>query len=362
MRLVNDSGLWTCGPDPQPVPLTAVLEVAGAVLSWTVDDPGADVHITFTDPAQADWLWRIVGENGHAEIASAIESTAADGVDLDAVATVPGALDPLRRLAVGHWLRRWWPASQRDGIAELDRALLDGEIAVLTAAAEDFFGADGTFDSDVAGLLRPHAETLNSWAHQGDPRVLELVGACAELGEDVGVAFGQPVAVASTGRRDDYALAAGPGADRRRDAIAIGVSSVPWGAVPPGVFDAAENTIDWQIEAEGSVVTAVVRTEVSGPGSPDGIVVRIRSGGIDGVGALDAAGAAVVELFEAGATAVTESAAWNHDWRQTEVAIGVDVEESAEVRDRVRDLARRRLQRPGPDAFLAEILAAESDY
>lgn len=39
MRLVNEAGLWTTGPAPAPVPLVAVLEVSGAVLSWPVDDP-----------------------------------------------------------------------------------------------------------------------------------------------------------------------------------------------------------------------------------------------------------------------------------------------------------------------------------
>ena len=74
-------------------------------------------------------------------------------IELSGVGVLPGSVDRLRRLALGHWLRRWWPASHRDGIAALDAALLDAEIALLTAAAQDFF-ADDTFDSDVAGLLR----------------------------------------------------------------------------------------------------------------------------------------------------------------------------------------------------------------
>jgi hypothetical protein len=44
------------------------------------------------------------------------------------------------------------------------------------------------------------------------------------------------------------------------------------------------------------------------------------------------------------------------------VTIGADVGESPQVRQRVRTFARARLARPGPDAFLAELLAAESDY
>jgi hypothetical protein len=47
------------------------------------------------------------------------------------------------------------------------------------------------------------------------------------------------------------------------------------------------------------------------------------------------------------------------------VTVGPDrpgTAEAAALRQRVRDVARLRLDRPGPDAFLAEILAAESDY
>ncbi|MGE0220740.1 MAG: hypothetical protein AB7S95_33935, partial [Mycolicibacterium sp.] len=68
MRLVADAGLWTSGPVPQPVPLTTVLEVAGAVLSWTVDEPDGAAHIAFTDVVRADWLWRVVGEGGHSAL------------------------------------------------------------------------------------------------------------------------------------------------------------------------------------------------------------------------------------------------------------------------------------------------------
>jgi len=100
---------------------------------------------------------------------------------------LPGSLEPLWRLALGHWLRRWWPASQRDGIAALDGALLDAEIAVLTAGAQDYF-TDDTFDSDVVGLLRPHAAALSAHLPGGDPRVIELVRTCAELADDVGAA------------------------------------------------------------------------------------------------------------------------------------------------------------------------------
>jgi hypothetical protein len=59
---------------------------------------------------------------------------------------------------------------------------------------------------------------------------------------------------------------------------------------------------------------------------------------------------------------VSESAAWNHDWERTTVTVGADVDESPQTRQRVRDFARAGLAAPAGDAFLAEIVAAESDY
>lgn len=162
MKLLSDSGLWSTGPVVAPSPLQAVLEISGAVLSWTVDEPSTDPQITFTDVSRADWLWQVLGESGHHALASAVGDASphdAQAVDLTGVHVLPGSLDPLRRLAFGHWLRRWWPASHRDGIAALDAALLDAEIAILTAGAEDFF-SDDTFDSDVAEILRPHVAAL----------------------------------------------------------------------------------------------------------------------------------------------------------------------------------------------------------
>jgi hypothetical protein len=356
-----ESGLWSTGPIATPTPLLAVLEVSGAVLSWTVDEP-AEAQITFTEPAQADWLWHVVGEGGHSTLASALLAQSPDEaatVELDGVDLRPGALGPLRRLALGHWLRRWWPTSQRDGIAMLDGALLDAEIALLTAAAQDFFG-DDTFDSDIEQLLAPHSAALNSAAAQGDPRVIELVDKCREVADDAGVALGEEMA---SGRRDDYALAAG--GERRGQgpgAVATGTASIRWAAVPPGIFDAAEHTVDWSVEIADDAVEAVVRAELSGYGSPNGLAVRLRSDGVSGTGVLTADGRATLPLTDDGGERLTESVAWNHDWTSTEVTVGAHVEESVQTRERVRAFARSRLSRPADDAFLAEILAAESDY
>ncbi|ART69629.1 hypothetical protein BTO20_14435 [Mycobacterium dioxanotrophicus] len=363
MKLDIESGLWGTGRLTEPAPLVAVLEVSGAVLSWVVDAAADAPVITFTDPLRADWLWRIVGEDGHVAIIEALRD-AADGpartIELAGIAVLPGSTDTLRRLAFGHWLRRWWPASDRDGIAALDRAVLDAELAVSTVAAEDFF-TDDTLDSDVEGLLDPHVSALNILSAQGDPRVVALVDRCRELAEDIGL--GWDVAE-PTRRRSDYALAAGT-ADGRRDAtvIAGGVSTVSWTAVPPGIFDAAEQTVDWTVVPAGSSVNCVVQVAVCGPDHPAGIAASLRCGDCRGTGVLDADGYAALAVLGADGGEVPESQAWNLDWSPAEVAIGATgAGEPQHVRDRVRAFARNRLAAVTADAYLAEVLAAESDY
>lgn len=362
MKLMSDSGLWSTGPFVAHSPLQAVLEISGAVLSWPVADRGADPQITFTDASRADWLWRVLGEAGHRAVASTVDQAPPDeahAVDLTGVDVLPGSLDPLRRLAFGHWLRRWWPASERDGIATLDAALLDAEIAILAAGAEDFF-TDDTFDSDVAEVLRPHVAALGAHVQQGDPRIVELVEKCTDLADEMGIVFDTP---AQPTRRDDFALAAGGDIGRTTSAtVATGVGSVQWSAVPSGIFDAAENTIDWSVESVDKTVTAIVRVALSGLGSPNGISVRLRSGALGGKGVLGADGRATFPVVDSEQRPISESAAWGHDWRTTTPTIGADAAEPAQTRERIRDFARSRLASPAPDAYLAEILAAESDY
>jgi hypothetical protein len=379
MKLLVESGLWSTAAPMAPGPLVAVLEVSGAVLSWTVDEPAAAPQITFTDARGADWLWLVFGEAGHLAVAAALDDPAAGSVELAGVDVLPGTTERLRRLALGHWLRRWWPASDRDGIAGLDPALLVAEIAVLTAAAQDFF-TDDTLDSDVGELLSPHAAVLTAHVRDGDHRVLELVRACAQLAEEVGVdSAGWPELIAAledssqfdglavaTGRADDYALAAGAeAAGAGSGVIAAGVGSLQWTAVPPGIFDAADGTVRWTVEALAGVVVAAIRVATSSRGDATGIPVQLKSGDIGGAGALDANGRAVLPLIDAQRLPLTEAAAWGHGWPATVVAVGADsprTGESVEIRARIRRFARARLAQPADDAYLAEIVAAESDY
>ena len=379
MRLSADGGLWSTGPPADDVPLVAVLEVSGAVLSWVVDaGVGEPPSITFTDPERADWLWRVLGESGHVALLDALRHReSGESVDLAEVEVLPGTTDILRRLAIGHWLRRWWPASDRDGIAALERPVLDAELALLTLTAEDFF-TDDTLDSDVAGLLAPHLGVLNSFAGQGDPRIAALVEECRELAGEIGLDW--PDTLDAVSRRDEYALAAGAadGSDGT-GLIARGTATVAWSAVPPGVFDAAEGTVEWSVSAVGERVQALVRVALGGPDSSAGIDVWIGDNGCEGAGFLDATGRAVLDVHDRQGQPVTETQAWNLDWSHLSVRVGAaGAAESTSDRHRVRVFARARLAAgsnwrlaagsnsrlaaAGDDAFLAEVLAAESDY
>ncbi|WP_166904926.1 hypothetical protein [Mycobacterium sp. DL440] len=379
MILSAEGGLWSTGPVADDVPLVAVLEVSGAVLSWVVDGgAGEPPSITFTDPERADWLWRVLGESGHVALLDALrQREPGQPLDLAGVEVLPGTTDTLRRLAIGHWLRRWWPASDRSGIAALERPVLDAELALLTVAADDYF-TDDTLDADVAGLLAPHLGMLNSLAVSGDPRIAALVEECRELAGEIGLDW--PDTLEAEPRRDDYALAAGAGdGTKAAGLIASGAGTVVWSAVPPGVFDAAEDTLEWSVLGDGAGAAAVVQVLLSGPDSPLGIEVEVHGNGCDASGFLDATGRAVLELHDAEGRGLTETEAWNLDWARTTVRVGAEgAPESAQVRDRVRAFARERLASAAsnsrlatvldsrlaavPDAFLAEVRAAESDY
>lgn len=355
MRLIHESGLWSTGPEVEGVPLDAPVEVAGAVLSWTIDSAAGVPRITFTDAARADWLWRVVGESGHVAILAALaEPAAVDAVEAPGVEAAPEALSPLRRLALGHWLRRWWPASARDGIPALDAVLLDAELALLTDEAGYTF-SDDTLDSDATGLLHPHIAVLTGYLDSPDERIADLCTRALDLADGLGCR-GAPQRRPAIPRRDDYALAAGTAGTAATPAIAHGVASVNWAAVPPGVLDAAEDTIRWRIVPAGATVAARVSVALLGAGDSDGIGVRLDSAGVAVAGALNARGEATLVL------PVTESVAWNHDWAATTVVVGADVVEPAEFRARIRRFARTRMAAPPEDAFLAERLAAEAQY
>ncbi|MER6901479.1 hypothetical protein [Amycolatopsis sp. NPDC000740] len=222
---------------------TPVIAADGALIRFALPDllggQVASMRIELTDASAAEpWLTRLVG-------AEASLTALRDGhVD------VP-ARPELARLALLLWARRWWPASPILGIPSLDPALLDFEAAVATTAVEDL--AEGLLDgfeanpgelfdaangSLAAGLaaeeVRRLSTQLSSWFDRQDD--LERAEAAAELAARV-----------TPGQRA-YALAAGSGpATSGEGVLAEGRVSVDWARVPPGVLDAAEDTVTWRL-------------------------------------------------------------------------------------------------------------------
>ncbi|WP_086839399.1 hypothetical protein [Amycolatopsis kentuckyensis] len=202
--------------------------------------PGS-MRVELTDAAAAEpWLTRLVGEQ------PALHAFAAGQVD------VP-AQPELAALALLLWARRWWPASAALGVPALDPALLDLEAAAATAAVEDLAGGllDG-FEATPGELFDAAAEGVAATAVAEEVRDLCLrLSAWFDERDDVGRAEAAAVlaATASPGQRG-YALAAGTGGGTTGEGVvAAGRASVDWARVPPGVLDAAEDTVTWRIVA-----------------------------------------------------------------------------------------------------------------
>ncbi|MFE7565742.1 hypothetical protein ACFU76_02075 [Streptomyces sp. NPDC057539] len=243
--------------DPAPGVDVAVLEVAGGLLTWSVlalDAPPVAV-LDDVDRAQ-EWVWAMYGEQVALALAADTDTgTAAEpaaepaevsaDVRVDASADVPvevpvevpvlPALPALvvsaRQLAFAHWASRWWPASLIDGIPPLDERQLDREIGELTEECDLLFAGEETADSRPPG------------------------GQDAEFPAD-----GSP-AVEEAPRATDYALAAGPRAGTAGSAdgltLARGTGGSDWRRYPPGLVDASERAVSWE------VVRAAARTTVS---------------------------------------------------------------------------------------------------
>ncbi|NLT26594.1 MAG: hypothetical protein GXX90_08110 [Microbacteriaceae bacterium] len=311
-------------------PLVAAVEARGAVLEWPFDAPaGATPTITVTDPLEADWLWRLVGERAHAALhAPAADAPAiADRADAEpAGASAVDAAAPdwdaplvlaLRRLAHGLWARAWWPTSPHDGIAPLERAVLDAELRELAESLE------GIVDADALPRLAGGSD---------DDRP-----------------------PAASPRRADYALAAAGRDDEEVAApIAAGESPVAWQGVPAGTIDATELPVRWSVDAAPAPhLRLVVRLAHAGADCA-GLPVAVELDGMRlATGALDERGRAELEL------PLTAAEAWAADWSAMRVRVGAEVDEPAELRHRIRAFARARRGADDPLALRAE---ADDDY
>ncbi|RSM59171.1 hypothetical protein DMH03_25210 [Amycolatopsis sp. WAC 01376] len=236
---------------------TPVLAADGGLIRFALadllDGRTTTMHIELTDAAAAEpWLTRLAGAE------ASLIALGQGQADL-------AARPELGRLALLLWLRRWWPASASLGIPSLDPALLDLETAVATVDVEDLAeGLLDDFEASPAELFDP-AIAGGALLAAAAPVAGEVRGLCTRLAawfddqdDVVRAEAAARLEMAAPGQRA-YALAAGtdpvaPG----EGVLASGRASVDWARVPPGILDAAEDTVTWRIVA----AAAATRLEV----------------------------------------------------------------------------------------------------
>ncbi|MFI2556546.1 hypothetical protein [Nocardia farcinica] len=332
-----ESDLWEIAPpgapsvlDPAPALDTLVLEVVGGHLSWSLLSgsrvPAAVLHDL--DAAQ-DWLWAVYGEPVAVAAASVAPPGAGDGppVTLTAEPARPGILRAAWRLAYAHWAARWWPASTVDGIPALDQRLLDEEITTLT---------------DDCDLLVDGADA--------QPPVHE------------------PTPVPVTARAEDYALAAGAATGDPGGALTFGRGSGGWDwrRCPPGLLDASEHAVSWELTRAAGRTLVRVRA-VAAPGLSGAVPVHLRPHARVDTGheAVDIALELVGDTWSGSADTDAETVSSVRVYVPG-VGPAIDDESGSVARERIRAFARNRLHRAAPAAdddrpLRAELAAAAED-
>ncbi|ANN17312.1 hypothetical protein SD37_17770 [Amycolatopsis orientalis] len=341
---------------------TPVVAADGALIRFTLAEllagRAASMRIDLTDAGAAEpWLTRLAG-------AEACLAALGEGRgDLPARPELAGLASLL-------WIRRWWPASTSLGVPALDPALLDLETAVATAAVEEL--AEGLLD----GFEATPAELFDTAVADGalvaaaSPVAEEVRGLCGRLAawfddqDDVvrAEAAAEVVArleTAPLGQRA-YALAAGTDpAAAGEGVLAQGRESVDWARVPPGILDAAEDTVTWRIVAAGA--TARLEVDVAGAfadaaltavaihdGEPFAeVALSLGAGRFTGTAELDEASARLAANVRSGRIALVVGVAG-------EGVAGTTAEDRAEVVALVR-------ARPPEARTLAERAAATAE-
>ncbi|MFC8622122.1 hypothetical protein [Streptomyces anulatus] len=269
---VEDGTVRIAGPSVGPAFTRAVLEVAGAVLTWPVLGPpglsAAEIH----DVGQAQqWLWAVYGERAAAAVDAVASGTPAAELTLP---ERPTALaESAARLALGHWAARWWPTSHLDGIPALEPDVLGLELAALTHECQQLL--DESAELDGLDLLEEHLAALDPlirWRQSADPprqldRVLRLTDDAADnAGLDwealrhLRSALDQDHRPTATPldlaelflRHQEFTLAAGALRTASGRVIARGSGTNDWCRYPPGFVDAAENAVSWTAYALGA--------------------------------------------------------------------------------------------------------------
>ncbi len=392
---VEDGTVRIAGPPVGPAFTRAVLEVAGAVLTWPVLGPtglsAAEIH----DVGQAQqWLWAVYGER----VAAAVDAVASGtpAVELTLPERPTALAEGAARLALGHWAARWWPTSYLDGIPALEPDVLGLELAALTHECQQLI--DDSAELEGLELLEEHLAALDPlirWRRSADPprqldRVLRLTGDAAENAGLDGEALRRlrsaldqdhrstatPLDLAELFlRHQEFTLAAGALRTASGRVIARGSGTNDWCRYPPGFVDAAENAVSWTAYALGADRRMEVEV-VAGVAAPVGGVHLAAEVHVDGsppnrvpLARRDDVWAGRVDLDIPASTTPS-----------MEVGIllpGFDPGPGADdraAREAVRALARHRLdvasaphdsEAAHPEPFLAEIAAAaavEEDF
>ncbi|MBU3065461.1 hypothetical protein KO481_28525 [Nocardia sp. NEAU-G5] len=399
------SGTLYLGPETAPVlgegtaPLdTAVLEVHGGYLVWSVlagqHFPAA--VIDDLDAAQ-EWIWAMYGP----QIALAAADFDSTPAEFAPEPGLPMLVERARKLGYAHWAARWWPASTLDDIPPLDERLVDIDIATLTTECDLLVdGADaldGHTDDDLAtvpGLDRDESSVLSVDRDEGSVLGVDgdegsVLGVDGDEGSVLGVDGDESSApgvdrdessapgahrngrsAPGVDRAEAYALAAGPAADSAVKALVLarGSGGWDWRRCPPGIVDASERALSWEVRRHPGVTTIQI-SAVAAPHMPAAVPPHLRPRAL----VRTAAGIAATELTLAG-DAWTGSVLAPDEWEFTlavEIHVpGVGPSDTAtpddvRIRPRLREFARNRLRdaRSAPDdtMLLAEIAAATTD-
>ncbi|MFM9694127.1 hypothetical protein [Streptomyces europaeiscabiei] len=268
----EDRTVRIAGPSAGPPFTRAVLDVAGAVLTWPVLGPtglpAAEIH----DVGLAQqWLWAVYGERTATAVDAVASGTPAAELTLP---ERPTALaEAAARLALGHWAARWWPTSYLDGIPALEADVLGIELAALTHECQQLLDDSGELEG--AELLEEHLAALDPlirWRQSAAPprqldRVLRLIDDAAD---NVGLDGEALQRLRSTMERDhrptatpldvaelfvrqqEFALAAGGPRTATGRVIARGSGTNDWCRCPPGFVDASEDAVSWTAYALGA--------------------------------------------------------------------------------------------------------------
>ncbi|OFN74917.1 MULTISPECIES: hypothetical protein [Corynebacterium] len=317
MKWTLKDGAWSSGVISfSEFPLIQAVEARGALLEWNIDEPERSrPRITITDEDECDWLWELIGEPAHVEFVQSAQNPNMRKAFNVAAQWNLETLLALRKLAHGQWLRDWWPTSAVDGVPKLsDEGLVRemNDVAMQVETIVDGYQFSRTEDTSVS-LNR----TRDNQAQSDYALVAGTVQECAITGP-----------------------------------IFSGTSSPAWQGLPAHVVDATENPVHWHVEAAPNPVLDIQVLLADKQSNGEGLEVRVLRGPEElAHGYLDKRGFASVPL------GLTVAEVWLQDWTDVVVQVGVDVNESQEVRNRIRAFAQERLRARDRLSFAEECVA-----